>query len=129
MVENIGGRPDERLLDLVAECHLSLSKRDLSALGRKLADSIGRISPYSYKHLHGIARGSMRPGRDLSRAIDTLLASEDGGHKGIGYRKRTISGAQVPPLEDRRCIECMDLFTPNVRNRYRCYVCSPMRER
>lgn len=136
--------PSNPLLVLLSEKGMSPTKGDLEALGRALATVIGRDRPYSYPHLHGVAKGHLQPGAELEAAIDALLAAEDGMDPNLAGSVQVE--LMVPrgiaddiqwaycPIEPKFCsdpkeVGCTNRFVPNVSWRSACYTCSPIRRK
>lgn len=132
--------PNERvppLHVLLSELGRSATVKDLSIVGRRLAEISGRSKPYTYAHLHQVHSGKIKPGRKLARAIEAALAQTDGADPILlTAREETVmvpedwSGRYAYlPIEPRICAkeDCLNQFIPNVPIRRYCYTCSPMR--
>lgn len=141
---NTNTTPYGPMVALLEERSMTTSKVDLEAMGVALATAIGRPSPYSYQHLHGIARGYLWPGKALQRAIDALLAAEDGADPLLAASVETklmipreisddarFAYCPIPPkfCSDPHDRGCTNRFIPNVSWREACYTCSPIRRK
>lgn len=104
-------------------------------LAEKMSAAIGRATtPWTWRYMQGVHRGTIQPSRDFARAVGLLLAEIDGLPAQIGRLERvdvyaepgTVQHGSIIMAGSRVCARpgCSRVFVPNVPWRKLCPMCS-----
>jgi len=130
-MKNIYRPLEELFLTLDWECN----KTNLEAMGKALADLVGRPKPYTYRYLRSVLYCNYSPGDPLKKAIELAETVFDGVplvkaetiQKAIyAHPELDVENAHlITPSKICASPKCNNRFIPNIWNRRYCYLCKP----